>query len=92
MGWKTAPRLWHKTINTSPLPLKSMQSMADLNLYFRHDKGDGDKGYAIHILLYVDNMKNTYPRTTATTAADVKAKFMKQYKPQTSTPHDSFLG
>ena len=84
MGWKT--------INTFLLSLKLMQSEADANLFFRHDTGDGDKGYAIHILLYLDNMQNVYPRTTVTAAADVKAKLMKQYKPQTSAPPDSFLG
>ena len=69
-----------------------MQSEADANLFFRHDTGDGDKGYAIYILLYFDDMQILYPRTAAIAATDVKAKLMKQYKPQTSAPPDSFLG
>ena len=83
--------MWHKTINAFLLSLKSMQSEANLDLYFRHDKGGGDKGYAIYILLYFDDMQIFYPRTAAIAAADVKAKLMKQYKPQTSAPHDSLL-
>ena len=55
-GLKTAPRLWHKTINAFLLSLNFIQSEADPNLYIRRNKsdgnkGDGDKGYAIHILL-----------------------------------------
>ena len=68
-----------------------MQSEADHNQYIRHDRGDGDKGYAIYILLYFDDMQIFYPRTAAIAAADVKAKLMKQYKSQTSALYDSFL-
>ena len=64
-----------------------MQSEADPNQYNRRDKG-----YAIYILLYFEDMQIFYPRTADIAAADVEAKLMKQYKPQTSTPHDSFLG
>ena len=48
-GLKTAPRLWHKTINAFLLSLESMQSEADPNLYIRRNlKAMQDMAEAMH--------------------------------------------
>ena len=69
-----------------------MQSEADPNLYFRHDKGDGDEGYAIYILLYFDDMQIFYPRTAAIAAADVKSKAHEAIQVTNLGPTRQFLG
>ena len=69
-----------------------MQSEADHNQYIRHDRGDGDKGYAIYILLYFDDMQIFYPRTAAIAAADVKSKAYEAIQITNLGPTRQFLG
>ena len=49
-GLKTAPRLWHKTINAFLLSLEFTQSEADPNLYIRRNRSDArhDRSDARH--------------------------------------------
>ena len=83
-GLKTAPRLWHKTINAFLLSLESMQSEADPNLYIRRNKLESDvrhdRSNALYPPPYVDDMQILYPRTATATAEDIKTKLMKQFK------------
>jgi hypothetical protein len=64
--------------------LLGSQSSADPNLYLRSD--------SILLLMYVDDISNLYPESTAKAAIEVKAKLSEKYKIMNIGPARHFLG